>query len=174
MKKLLLLLSCLVLLVLTAGCNSDAPEEAYNIPALTDGTHFGYLAISEDGALLLNEAEWITLDMPERVEELQLQNCMPDGYFIYDEEPDLFPLTLSPDITYTFYDYDRQFVGNDASLKYTTSSADEFMAFHADRAYQPDWYGEEPFDPYHWAPYEPFWLEVNDGQVTSITLQLVL
>ncbi len=171
MKKLSMLL--LVLLVLTAGCNEAAPDNAYDTPALTDGTHFGHLAIAEDGTLLLNEAEWITDDQTERIEELQLQGRLLDGYFIYDEEPSLCPLTLSPDITYTFYDYDRQFVGDDADLKYTTESADEFMAFYADRAYQPDWY-EEPFDPFHWAPYEPFWVEVKDGQVTSITLQLVL
>lgn len=172
MKKLLLLLSCLLMAMgMAAGCDNTT-DDTNNTPALSDGSHFGYLAIDEDGNLLLNEAEWITEDQTDRIEELQLQDKMPDGYFIYDEEPSLCPLTLSPDITYTFYDYDRQFVTGD-DIKYTTPRTDEFMAFLTDRAYQPDWY-EEPFDPYHWAPYEPFWVEVKDGQVTSITLQLVL
>ena len=162
-----------MLLILAASCNQAAPDDEYDNSVLADGTHFGYIAIAEDGTLLLNEAEWITFEQVERIEELQLQDKMPDGYFIYDEEPNLYPLTLSPNVTYTFYDYDHQFVDNDADGKYTTKSADEFMAFYADRAYQTDWY-EEPFDPYHWAPYEPFWLDVKDGQVTSITLQLVL
>lgn len=173
MKKLLLLLSCLLLAMgMAAGCDNTT-DDANNTPALSDGSHFGYLAIDENGNLLLNEAEWITEDQTDRIEELQLQDKMPDGYFIYDEEPSLCPLTLSPDITYTFYDYDRQFVTGDTDYAYTTENADEFLAYYADMAYQPDWY-EEPFDPYHWAPYEPFWVEVKDGQVTSITLQLVL
>ena len=120
----------------------------------------GYMVI-EDNLLHLDEVEVITMEDKERIEELELkQNAdMPNGYSIYnaDEEKQTFEITS--ETTYTFVDYNLLFVKNaDGDRLYTTTKKDEFD-LHLNKSYS-----DSP--P---AQKVPFFIEVKDGKVISIT-----
>lgn len=120
----------------------------------------GFMVI-EDNLLHLDEVEIITMEDKERIEELELkQNAdMPNGYSIYnaDEEKQTFEITN--ETAYTFVDYNLLFVKNaDGDRLYTTTKKEEFI-LHLNKSYS-----DSP--P---AQKVPFFVEVKDGKVISIT-----
>jgi hypothetical protein len=83
----------------------------------------------------------------------------PSGYHIYNPNTDKQTLKITKKTTYTFYDYSFLFLedGVDDRL-YTTNKKDEFV-LHLNESYS-----DSP--P---AQKVPFFIEVKDGKVISIT-----
>ncbi len=120
----------------------------------------GYMVI-EDNLLYLDEVEIITMEDKERIEELDLkQNAdMPNGYYIYNADIEKQTFELTDETTYTFVDHNLLFVKNeDGDRLYTTTKKEEFI-LHLNKSYS-----DSP--P---AQRVPFFLEVKDGKIISIT-----
>ncbi len=122
----------------------------------------GYMVI-EDSILYLDEVEIITMEDKERIEELELkQNVdihMPNGYYIYNAGIEKQTFELTNETTYTFVDHNVLFIKNeDSDRLYTTTKKEEFI-MHLNKSY----FDSPP------AQKVPFFLEVKDGKVISIT-----
>ncbi|HBV67788.1 MAG TPA: hypothetical protein DEF04_06120 [Clostridiales bacterium] len=119
----------------------------------------GYIVI-EDNLLYLDEVEIITMGDKERIEELELKDTdMPNGYHIYNADVEKQTFELTNKTTYTFVDYNLLFVKEeDGDRIYTTTKKEDFIQ-HLNTSYS-----DSP--P---AQKVPFFLEVKDGKVISIT-----
>ncbi len=120
----------------------------------------GYM-VMEDNLLYLDEVEIITMEDKERIEELELkQNAdMPNGYYIYNADIEKQTFEITSETTYTFVDYNLLFVKDeDGDRLYTTTRTEEFI-LHLNESYS-----DSP--P---AQKVPFFIEVKDGKVISIT-----
>ncbi len=119
----------------------------------------GYIVI-ENNLLYLDEVEIITMENKERIEELGLKDTdMPNGYSIYNADVEKQTFKLTNKTTYTFVDYNLLFVEEeDGDRLYTTAKKEEFIQ-HLNISYS-----DSP--P---AQKVPFFLEVKDGKVISIT-----
>lgn len=119
----------------------------------------GYIVI-EDNLLYLDEVEIIRTEDKERIEELGLKDTdMPNGYSIYNEAVEKQTFELTKKTTYTFVDYNLLFVKEeDGDRIYTTTKKEDFIQ-HLNTSYS-----DSP--P---AQKVPFFLEVKDGKVISIT-----
>ena len=120
----------------------------------------GYMVI-EDNLLYLDEVEIITREDKERIEELILEENvdMPGGYHIYNENEDIQTFELTNETSYTFVDYNFSFVKNeDGDRVYTTTKKEDFIQ-HLNKSYS-------DLPP---AQKVPFFVEVKDGRVISIT-----
>ncbi|MDD4592858.1 MAG: M56 family metallopeptidase [Parabacteroides sp.] len=122
----------------------------------------GYMVI-EGNLLYLDEVEILTREDTERIEELELELgeniTTPSGYHIYNADTEKQAFEITKETTYTFYDYSFLFLedGVDDRL-YTTSKKEEFT-LHLNKSYS-----DSP--P---AQKVPFFIEVKDGKVISIT-----
>lgn len=120
----------------------------------------GYMVI-EDNLLHLDEVEIITIEDKERIEELELkQNAdMPNGYSIYNADGEKQTFEITNETVYTFVDYNLLFVKNaDGDRLYTTTKKEEFI-LHLNKSYS----DSPPVGKV------PFFVEVKDGKVISIT-----
>lgn len=120
----------------------------------------GYMVI-EDDLVHLDEVEIITLEDTARIEELGLdqQADLPNGHHIYNPDTEKQTFELTNKTTYTFVDFYLLFVKDeDGDRLYTTSKKEEFLS-HLSHAYS-----DSP--P---AQRVPFFIEVKDGKVISIT-----
>lgn len=120
----------------------------------------GYMVI-EDNLVQLDEVEIITLEDKARIEELGLkQNAdMPNGYSIYNADAEKQTFEITNETAYTFVDYNLLFVKDeDGDRLYTTTKKEEFI-LHLNKSYS-----DSP--P---AQKVPFFIEVKDGKVISIT-----
>lgn len=120
----------------------------------------GYM-VMEDNSLYLDEVEIIKIEDKERIEELELkQNAdMPNGYYIYNAEIEKQTFEITSETTYTFVDNNLLFVKDeDGDRLYTTTKKEEFI-LHLNESYS-----DSP--P---AQKVPFFIEVKDGKVISIT-----
>jgi hypothetical protein len=117
--------------------------------------------VIEDNLLYLDEVEIITREDKERIEELILEENvdMPGGYHIYNENEDIQTFELTNETSYTFVDYNFLFVKNeDGDRVYTTTKKEDFIQ-HLNKSYS-------DLPP---AQKVPFFVEVKDGRVISIT-----
>lgn len=122
----------------------------------------GYMVI-EDDLLYIDEVEIITREDTERIEELELelgQNIdMPSGYHIYNADMERQTFKITKETTYTFVDYSFLFLEDEVGDRlYTTTNKEEFI-LHLNESYS-----DSP--P---AQKVPFFIEVKDGKVISIT-----
>lgn len=120
----------------------------------------GYMVI-EDDLVHLDEVEIITLEDTARIEELGLdqQADLPNGHHIYNPDTEKQTFELTNNTTYTFVDFNLLFVKDEEGDRlYTTSKKEEFLS-HLSQAYS-----DSP--P---AQRVPFFIEVKDGKVISIT-----
>ncbi len=119
----------------------------------------GYIVI-EDNLLYLDKVEIIRTEDQERIEELGLKDTdMPNGYHIYNADMEKQTFELTNKTTYTFVDYNLLFVKEeDGDRIYTTTKKEDFIQ-HLNTSYS-----DSP--P---AQKVPFFLEVKDGKVISIT-----
>lgn len=150
-KKSLLLSLCLLILVLTIS----ACAPASNPELLT-----GYMVI-DDNILHLDRVEIIKAEDEDRIEELELnqQVDMPNGYYIYNADIEKQTYELTKETEYYFVDINLLFVKeNDGDRVYTTTEKEEFL-LHLNESYS-----DSP--P---AQKVPFFIEVKDGKVISIT-----
>lgn len=121
----------------------------------------GYMVI-EDDLLYLDEVEIIYREDTERIEELEELGesiTTPSGYNIYNPNADKQTFEITKKTTYTFVDYSFLFLEDGvADRLYTTTNKEEFM-LHLDESYS-----DSP--P---AQKVPFFIEIKDGKVISIT-----
>ncbi|WP_326907636.1 M56 family metallopeptidase [Sedimentibacter sp. MB31-C6] len=121
----------------------------------------GYMVI-EDDLLYIDEVEIIYREDTERIEELEELGesiTTPSGYHIYNPDTDKQTFKITKETTYTFVDYSFLFLEDGvADRLYTTTNKEEFM-LHLDESYS-----DSP--P---AQKVPFFIEVKDGKVISIT-----
>lgn len=115
----------------------------------------GYIQIAGD-RLTLDEIEFITDEDMERIKELGLtENDMPNGYFIMNEDFELNSYRIG-NTTYTYINWGE--TDPDKRIR-STRAAWEFMNYLS--TYTDNGAGI------------PFWVEVMDGEVLSITEQYV-
>lgn len=121
----------------------------------------GYMVI-EDDFLYLDEVEIIRREDTKRIEELEELGesiTTPSGYHIYNPKTDKQTFEITKETTYIFVDYSFLFLEDEvADRLYTTTKKEEFM-LHLDESYS-----DSP--P---AQKVPFFIEVKDGEVISIT-----
>jgi len=144
----------MLLVSVLAGCDDQKEQLASTTESLV-----GYMTI-EDNALYLDKVEIIRREDTERVEELKLEhNDMPSGYCIYNQEVEKITYELTDETTYTFTDLTGVFVKNEDDEKvYTTTKVEDFVK------YLNETYSDSP--P---AQNVPFFIEVKDGKVISVT-----
>lgn len=122
--------------------------------------HIGHLKI-EGNTLCFDEVEWITNENKDRIKELELtqQGDMPNGYYIYNPTSDTVTFNLSETTVYNFIDWGNDFVGEDEDRNYSTENQDEFIRYlntYSDKAIR-----------------VPFWIEVEEDYVITITEQFI-
>ncbi|MDI9496159.1 MAG: M56 family metallopeptidase [Bacillota bacterium] len=121
----------------------------------------GYIVI-EDNLLYLDEVEIIRREDTERIaelEELGENITTPSGYHIYNPDTEKQTFEITNETTYNFVDYSFLFLEDGvADRLYTTMKKEEFI-LHLNESYS-----DRP--P---AQKVPFFIEVRDGKVISIT-----
>lgn len=148
--KLVALISVLILLV---SCNADENDDNKKL-------HIGYIKL-EENVLYLDEVEWITDENKDRIKELDLsqQSDMPNGYYIFNLTSDTILFQIKEKTVFNFIDWGNDFVGEDEDRNYSTTSQEEFIQYlntYSDKAAK-----------------VPFWIDIKDGYVISITEQFV-
>lgn len=154
MKKsdsILCLLCSILLLCSLAGCarNQTGTEPRENVCA--------YLREIKGSTITLDTAEYITTEDSKRMAELGLtEDDMPDGYYIYNPDEQTEDYNLTDDTEYNFIDWNRYFVGQDASdQRYSTKSKEDFTKYI--QTYENS------------RPGMPFFFDLKGNDVISIT-----
>ncbi|WP_105616370.1 hypothetical protein [Vallitalea okinawensis] len=154
MKKILnLFVICLVSLSFVSCTQSD-------IESSKEDLLIGHISI-ESHTLYLDEIEWITDEDKDRIEELELsqQNDMPNGYYIHNPSTDTVSFEITDETIYNFIDWGNDFTSQEADRNYSTTNKSDFIKYL--NTYSDD------------AAKVPFWVEVKDGYIISITEQFV-
>lgn len=154
MKRIFILFSICLASLMFVSC-TQADEENRN-----KDLYIGYISI-ENNTLYLDVVEWITDENKDRIEELKLsqQNDMPNGYYIYNPSTDTVSFKVNEKTIYNFIDWGNDFVSEGEDRNYSTANKDEFIKYlntYSDKAAK-----------------VPFWIEVKDGYIISITEQYV-
>lgn len=163
-KFLVIVLSIIIATVVGIGllANPESSNSGYMVQNGDDSSVpklvTGYIVI-EGNSLYLDEVEIITREDKERIEELELNADMPNGYHIYNEDIEKQTFEITDETTYIFFDYNRLFIKDeDSDRLYTTTKKEEFI-LHLNESY----FDSPP------AQKVPFFIEVKDGKVISIT-----
>lgn len=83
----------------------------------------GYIQKIENGAVWIDQVEYVEESDTERIRELGLTEAdMAGGFYIYNPEEESVPLTLADDTVYTFIDWGRDFIPSDSSQDLTVST----------------------------------------------------
>lgn len=158
-KSGLLLLCTLLLAFVVAACSPAATTESL---ASTPESLAGYIVL-EENKLYLDEVEIVTLEDENRMAELDLNDKdLPNGYYIHNanEETKIFELTGKTE--YTFTDINLLFVEDaDGDRLYTTTKKEDFIQ-HLNTIFGRPAGGNVPF-----------FIEVKDGKVVSITEKFI-
>lgn len=120
----------------------------------------GYMMIN-DHILYVDEVEIITSEDERRIKELGLDQDadMPEGYYIYNADTEYREYELTDKTTYTFVDVNLLYIAEeDGDRVYTTTKVDEFLH-----------YLDMTYADFPRAQRVPFFIEVKDGKVISIT-----
>ena len=154
MKKSFVLLLVFLFLFALTGC-SETEKQFYTKP----DSLVGYIVI-KDNTLYFDEVEIVKSEDKERVSELGLSDTdMPNGYIINNENKEEMTFELSGEVIYTFTDLNLDFVKeSEGDRLYTTTKKDEFIR-HLGKI------NDFPLSEQKL----PFFIEVKDGKVISIT-----
>ncbi|KAB3526254.1 hypothetical protein F8153_14220 [Alkaliphilus serpentinus] len=149
-------LAAIIALAIGIGLLANPSQNSY-VPRIITG----YMVI-EDDLLYIDEVEIIYREDTERLEELEELGesiTTPSGYYIYNPNTDKQTYKLTKETTYSFVDYSFLFLEDGvADRLYTTTNIEEFM-LHLNESYS-----DSP--P---AQKVPFFIEVKDGKVITIT-----
>ncbi|NEU31931.1 hypothetical protein GN156_14250 [bacterium LRH843] len=153
-KFWILFLSIVIVAVVVIGLMANPKQSNIITESLV-----GYIVL-EENTLSLDEVEVVTMEDEDWIAELGLdEGDMPNGYYIYNADVEKQTFELTNETTYTFVDYNLLFVKNeDGDRLYTTTKKEEFI-LHLNKSYS-----DSP--P---AQKVPFFIEVKDGKVKSIT-----
>lgn len=153
MKKIITVLLISLISLLIVSCKQDDID--YN----NNGLYIGHINIEKD-TLYLDEIEWITNENEDRIKELKLtQSDMPNGYYMYNPSSDTVSFELIDNAVYNFIDWGNDFVGMNEDRNYSTTSKEDFIEYlntYVDKAAK-----------------VPFWVDIKDGHVISVTEQFV-
>lgn len=154
MKKLFTVLLIGLLCLSLISCYQVDEESSNN------QLYVGYISF-EKNILYLDEVDWITGENKDRIRELKLsESDMPDGYYIYNPSADIVSFETNGKTVYNFIDWNNDFVAEGEDRKYSTTNRNEFIKYlntYSDKASK-----------------VPFWIEIKDGCVKSITEQMIM
>ena len=155
MKRSIVLLFIMLFLFAITGCSETEIEQSETTPELL----VGYIVI-ENNTLNFDEVEIVKVEDNERVSELGLSDTdMPNGYIVINENNEKTTFDLADEVIYTFTDANLDFVEESkADRLYTTTKKDEFIKHLGNLNDFP--LSEQKI---------PFFIEVQDGKVISIT-----
>lgn len=154
MKKIITILLIGFISQIFVACNQVEPENSVK------ELYIGHISI-ENNTLYLDEVEWITNEDKDRITELELQQSdMPNGYYIHYPGTETLSFEIDKVTEYHFIALeDLSFMTAGQDRNYSTSKKEEFMEYinaYSDKAAT-----------------VPFWIEVKNGTVISITEQFV-
>ncbi len=158
MKKIILGAVFFVLTLSLIACSHDGKVNTYAPESLA-----GYIFIGNN-EIVLDEVEIITREDKDEIEKLGLveANDYPSGYYIYNPEVKKVSLQITDDTKYIFTDYNQLYTKDENGERlYETTKLNEFLKGSS----------------YHDIPLEeqriPYFLEVYDGKVISITEEFI-
>lgn len=157
MKKLVtsFILICIPLLIF--GCSKTITKEA-EPQQLSAYMHI------EDNSVQLDVVEIVTTDDTDRIQDLGLtiKNDLPSGYNIYNQTADVASYQLTDQTKYIFTDFNQLFVEPKVENRlYETVNKEEFLEGSS--------YSDVPLEDQK----IPYFLEVFDGKVISITEKFI-
>ena len=155
MKRSIVLLFIMLFLFGITGCLKSEIEQSENKPELL----IGYIVI-ENNTLNFDEVEIVKVEDNERVTELGLSDTdMPNGYIVINDTNEKTDFELANEVIYTFTDVNLDFVKDSKGDRlYTTTKKVEFIKHLGNLKDLP--LSEQKI---------PFFIEVQDGKVISIT-----
>ncbi len=155
MKKPIILLFVILFLFAVIGCSKTETEHRET----KSESFLGYMVI-KDSTLYFDEVEIVETEDKERASELGLSDTdMPSGYAIINQNKEEITFELTDEVIYTFTDVDLYFVKDaDGKRQYTTTKKDEFIK-HLGKL-NTFTLSEQKI---------PYFIEVQDGKVISIT-----
>jgi len=121
----------------------------------------------EGNTLYMDEVEIVTTEDEDRIAELGLtvQSDLPSGYHIHNPDTQIISYELTDDTEYTFTDYGLLYVKEaDGNRLYVTTKVDEFIKGSS--------YQDIPLQEQR-TPKIPYFLELRDGKVISITEEFI-
>lgn len=150
MNKLIAVFTAVILGVSLSACGQQESSSADSYK-----NYCAYIQKIDENTIYVDEAEWITDEDEERVSELQLTDAeMPDGYYIYNPSNEVSTFELNDKTEYNFIDWGHDFSAD--SDKYVrTTDKDTFIQYL-------NTYTDS-------IPGMPFFFDIDDGQVKSIT-----
>lgn len=126
-------------------------------------TYIGFIsnfAKSYPNLFHFDPIEWVTLEDVKRIDELGIPSYdMPNGYYIHNPRIDILSFEVNEKTVYNFIDWGNDFVAEGEDRKYSTTNKEAFIQYlntYSDKAAK-----------------VPFWIEIKDGYVKSITEQYV-
>jgi hypothetical protein len=161
MKKTIVLLVAILLLFSVAGCNTTEVED----PKSEVASFVGYMVI-KDNILHFDEVEIVEWEDQERVKELDLdlQNDMPSGYAIINENQEERIYVLADEVDYTFADINLNFIKeSEGDRIYTTTKLREFLQHLGEYNLNEVPLSEQTI---------PYFIKIQDGKVISIEEKL--
>lgn len=151
MKKVIVLLSIVLLLISVIGCTTTVEE----IEELT-----GYIVI-EDNALHFRHVKIVKIDEKEAMDEFNLtEEDMPNGYAIFRKNQEDETYELADEVEYIFTDTNLNFIEESEAggdRLYTTTKNDEFLTHLGDLNNIP--LSKQTI---------PYFIKVQNGKVISI------
>lgn len=159
MKKSIALLFTTLLLFSVGGCNKAEVED----PSSEVESLVGYIVV-KDNVLHFDEVEIVEVEDQKRIEELDLdlQNDMPSGYAIINEDQDEVTYELADEVDYIFTDVNLNFIGEseaDDEKLYTTKNKEDFLKHLGEYNLNDIPLFEQRI---------PYFIKVQDGKVISI------
>lgn len=157
MKKMIVLLFIVLSLISVIGCS----KIEVNQPEAEIESLVGYMVI-KDNTIYFDEVEIIEPEDKERIKELDLdENLPPTGFEIYNENQEEITYELADEVNYTFTDVYLNFIkeSEDGRLYHTTKK-EEFLKHLAEYDLNDIPLFEQTI---------PYFIEVQDGKVISIT-----
>ena len=138
-----------------SGEIAPAAETAEAVP--NSVRHLGYITSLDDEKITLDEVEWITEDMTDRIEDLGLNITadLPGGFYIYNESDKELVFTVSEECSVQINNYDTEYQTVDLTYE---QFKDKFLS------------GEYEIDRLSEGLY---WIEYRNGKAVSITQQYV-
>ena len=141
---------------------SDGPTLIYisgSKSSINSFAGYGYIVI-ENNTLYFDEVEIITRDDVERIAELGLieQRDYPSGFYINHLNKEIVKYELTDNTVYDFVDMTLLFVKDEQNSHYSTTKKEEFIR-----------YLNSTYDNYPPAQTVPFFIQVKDGKVISVT-----
>jgi len=123
MKKIIMTILAFISVLSVCACNDEVPIE-------TQTEICAYVKEVKDNKIILDVAEYVDSYDEERVEELKLTKAdMPNGYYINNPETELKEFILTETTTFSFIDWNNDFVENGEDREFYTTKREDFIKY---------------------------------------------